>query len=141
MRERERERQTDRQTDTPPFLSHGEESACPSTKYKAFGKAAVSAGRRWETWEPEGEVGVMGTKKESPEERGGKKSCTALARWFSQLGCCPVHQKAVGLTPGQGTYLGCRFDPRDVVHASHQSLSPPPLFLSPSPPSFPLSLK
>ena len=26
-------------------------------------------------------------------------------------GCHPVHQKVVGLIPGQGTYLGCVFDP------------------------------
>ena len=27
------------------------------------------------------------------------------------LECCPVHQKVAGLIPGQGTCLGCGFDP------------------------------
>ena len=35
----------------------------------------------------------------------------ALARWLSQLRHHPVHQKVVGSIPGQGTCLGCGFDP------------------------------
>ena len=34
----------------------------------------------------------------------------ALAGWLTWLECCPIHQKLGGSIPGQGTYLGCRFD-------------------------------
>lgn len=34
----------------------------------------------------------------------------ALARWLYWLEHRPVHQKAEGLIPGQGSYLGCGFD-------------------------------
>ena len=35
----------------------------------------------------------------------------ALAGWFSWLERRPAHKKFVGLIPGQGTNLGCQFDP------------------------------
>ena len=35
----------------------------------------------------------------------------ALAGWLYWLERRPVHQKVVGSIPGQGTYLGCKFDP------------------------------
>ena len=35
----------------------------------------------------------------------------ALARWLSQLGHHPVHQKVAGSIPGQGTHVGGRFNP------------------------------
>ena len=34
-----------------------------------------------------------------------------LLVWLSWLECCPVHQKVGGFIPGQGTYLGCGFNP------------------------------
>ena len=40
------------------------------------------------------------------------KTIQILAVWLSWLESHPVHQKAAGLIPSQGTYLGCRFDPR-----------------------------
>ena len=54
------------------------------------------------------------------------------------VGACPKHRKVVGSIPGQGTYLGCGFDPSVKVHAggsqsmflSHLSVS---LCLSRSP--------
>ena len=36
----------------------------------------------------------------------------ALARWLSCLEYPSLHQNVVGLIPGQGTYLSCRFDPQ-----------------------------
>ena len=36
----------------------------------------------------------------------------ALARSLSWLDHCPMHQKVVGLIPGQDTYLGCPCHPR-----------------------------
>ena len=33
------------------------------------------------------------------------------AQWLSWLECHPMHQKIVGSISGQGTYLGCGFDP------------------------------
>lgn len=35
----------------------------------------------------------------------------ALAWWLSGLEHRTVHQKVAGLIPGEGTYLGYRFDP------------------------------
>ena len=35
----------------------------------------------------------------------------ALTRWLNWLECCPLHQKVECLIPGQGTYLGCEFNP------------------------------
>ena len=55
------------------------------------------------------------------EMRGPARTCEfrlkphlpyALARWFSWLECCPLHQRIVGSIPGQGTYLGCRCHPK-----------------------------
>ena len=43
----------------------------------------------------------------------GKCLCSP-GRWHSWSQCCPGHQKATGLIPGQGTYLGCRVDPRSL---------------------------
>ena len=69
----------------------------------------------------------------------------ALARCFTFLENQSIHQKLVGLIPGQGTYLGCRFHPwlRHVQEATDQCyLSHINLFLSLSPPphtSFSLS--
>ena len=40
-----------------------------------------------------------------------KRFCIALARWLSWLEHHPLHKKAEGLIPSQGTYLGCRFSP------------------------------
>ena len=34
--------------------------------------------------------------------------------WLTWLEHCPVHQKVTGLIPGQGTYVGCRFDAQPV---------------------------
>ena len=50
---------------------------------------------------------------------------TALARWFSWLEHRPVHQKAAGSIPSQGTYLDCRFDPqvKHVWEATDQCFS------------------
>ena len=65
----------------------------------------------------------------------------ALAGWLSWLKHCPIYQKFAGSipgpVPGQGTYLGCRFDPWSghEWEATSQSLS-----LCPAP-SLPLSLK
>ena len=39
-----------------------------------------------------------------------KKAFTALAGWLSRLESRPVHHKVIGSSPGQGMYLGCRFD-------------------------------
>ena len=41
---------------------------------------------------------------------------TALAWWLSLLEYSPLHQKAAGSIPGQGTYLSCRFDSPVRVH-------------------------
>ena len=41
-----------------------------------------------------------------------KYICKALARCLSRLEHRPVYQKAVGLIPSQGTYLGWSFDPQ-----------------------------
>ena len=35
-----------------------------------------------------------------------------LASWFSWLELRPLPWKVVGSVPSQGTYLGCRFEPR-----------------------------
>ena len=32
--------------------------------------------------------------------------------WMTRLECHRARQRVAGLTPGQGTYLGCGFDPR-----------------------------
>ena len=37
-----------------------------------------------------------------------KQVCMALAGWLSWLEHHPIHQKAAGLIPQQGSYLGCR---------------------------------
>ena len=60
----------------------------------------------------------------------------ALAGWLSWLEHLPVHKKVVGLTPGQGTYLGWRLDPQSgrVPEASDQ------MFLSYTNVSFCLTL-
>ena len=39
-----------------------------------------------------------------------KNLSVAFAGWLSGLECQPVHQNIVGSIPGQGTYVGCRFD-------------------------------
>ena len=39
-----------------------------------------------------------------------KKESIAFAGWLSWLQHCFVHQKAVGLIPTEGTYLGFRFN-------------------------------
>ena len=56
----------------------------------------------------------------------------ALAGWLSWLECCPIQQKIVGLIPGQGTYLGRRFDPGlgHVWEAAIQCFSLTSMFLS-----------
>ena len=47
-----------------------------------------------------------------------------LARWFSWLECCPVHQKVAGSISGPGTHLGCGFDPLSgCVQEATDSLS------------------
>ena len=53
------------------------------------------------------------------------------------------HQKAAGSIQGQGTYLGCRFDPQSgqVWEATNFSLSHRCFSLSLSPSSLPLPLK
>ena len=65
-----------------------------------------------------------------------------LASCLSWLERCPTHAKVVGLIPGQGTYLGCRFDPwpKPVSGATEQCFSLTLMFLSLSF-SLPLSLK
>ena len=40
-----------------------------------------------------------------------KSTDLALVGWLCWLERCPVYQKSVGSVPGQGTYLGCRFNP------------------------------
>ena len=42
-------------------------------------------------------------KEKSRKEKKRKKNAT-LAGWFSWLEHCPIHQKVVGLIPGQDTY-------------------------------------
>lgn len=66
----------------------------------------------------------------------------ALARWLRWLECRPIRQKPVSSVPGQGTSLGCGFNPqtgciRDATGPcfSHIDVSFPPLS-----PSLPLSL-
>ena len=46
------------------------------------------------------------------------KNCDllALAGWFRWLEHCSVHQKVVGLIPGQGTYLGFGFNPHPSTY-------------------------
>ena len=39
-----------------------------------------------------------------------KERGRALARWLDWLECRTVHQKVEGSIPGQGIYLGCRFN-------------------------------
>ena len=48
------------------------------------------------------------------------------------VGVSSLHQKAAGSIPGQGTYLGCRFDPRwrCVQEATDQCFSLISMFLS-----------
>ena len=41
----------------------------------------------------------------------GKKELGSLAGWLSWLEHRPIHQRAVGSVPSQGTYLGCGFNP------------------------------
>ena len=36
---------------------------------------------------------------------------TSMGGWLSWLECGPIHQNVAGLTPGQGTYLGCSLNP------------------------------
>ena len=68
---------------------------------------------------------------------------TAVAGWVSWLEHRPIHQEAVGLIPGQGTYLGCRFDPwLGIYERQPISFSLTLMFLSLSLSlSIPLSLK
>ena len=40
-----------------------------------------------------------------------KNDRPTLAEWLRWLEHRPVYQKVTGLIPGQGTYLGCGFDP------------------------------
>ena len=58
----------------------------------------------------------------------------ALARWLSWLEHHPRHQSVLSSVPGQGIYLGCRFDPQlgHIPEATHRCLSPssPTPFLS-----------
>ena len=59
---------------------------------------------------------------------------TAMARWFSWLECCPVHQKGSGLILSKGTYLGCGLDPSRGVYRSSQWVFLSHFVVSPSPP-------
>ena len=73
-----------------------------------------------------------------------QKSTIALARRLSWLEHHPVHQNVIGSIPGQGTNLGCEFDPRlrrtqeaaDLMSLSHIDVS-----FSPSISLPPISLK
>ena len=42
----------------------------------------------------------------------GKRKELALARWHGGWECCPIHQKVAGSISGQGTYVGCGFNPQ-----------------------------
>ena len=64
---------------------------------------------------------------------GFRREDLALAGWRSWLERHPAHQHVVSLIPGQGTYLGCRFNPPSgcVLEATLcLCLSPLPLLLS-----------
>ena len=51
--------------------------------------------------------------------------------WLGWLECCSMHQRVTVLTPSQGTYLGCRFDPWLVrAHTGGNQLMFLSLFLS-----------
>ena len=72
----------------------------------------------------------------------------SLAGWLSCLECHTIHQTVVGSVPGQGVYLGCRFDPwlGCLWEAIDGCFSHPCFSLSPSLPlslsaSLPFSLK
>ena len=57
------------------------------------------------------------------------KRYRALAGWLRWLEHHVVHQKVVGLIPGQGTYLDCGFGPQSgsvQEGVDHLSLSPSP---------------
>ena len=68
------------------------------------------------------------------------KAANLLTRWLSWLEHHPIHQKAVGSIPSQGTYLVCRFHPWSgcICEAANQCFSlaslsfslPPSPFLS-----------
>ena len=45
-------------------------------------------------------------------ETGTKIGDAPWPLWLSWLECCPMQQKVVGSIPGEGTYLGCGFDPQ-----------------------------
>ena len=62
--------------------------------------------------------------------------------WLGWLEYCPIYQKVAGLIPSQGTYLGCRLDPRvgHIWEATNWCFSHKLLSLSLSPPHLPPSL-
>ena len=53
-------------------------------------------------------------------------------QWLSFLEHCPVHLKVTGSIPGQGTYLGCKFDPQSgcIWEATNRYFSLTLMFLS-----------
>ena len=73
----------------------------------------------------------------------GQSTAAALAGWRGGLECRPVQQKVVGSTLGQGTSLGCGFNPQagHVWEAMDRYFSLTSKFLSPRQHPLPLSLK
>ena len=46
------------------------------------------------------------------KEASQKSLCVPWLVWLGWLEGCPINQKVMGLIPGQGTCLRCRFDPQ-----------------------------